>query len=190
MLTIKIKGRTIEEWDQVNEVFITRSIGNDMELQLEHSLISLSKWESKYHKSLLKALEKGTMTDKETRYYVKCMTMNQKNIPDDAYYMLTNDDIKAVNDYISDPMTATVINSQDNNKAPSRDVITSEVIYYQMLSFGIPFECEKWHLNRLMTLLRVCSVKEGGSKKMSKNDIYKQNAALNAARRSKYHTKG
>lgn len=156
-------------------------------LQLEHSLISLSKWESKWHKAFLGKQEK---TNEETLDYVRCMTIT-KNVDPNAYLVLTPDNVNAINAYIDNPMTATRFNSMLNQStAPNRDVITAELIYYWMVAFNIPFECEKWHLNRLLTLIRVCELKNSPPKKMSKSAIMRNNAALNNARRNKLHTRG
>lgn len=152
-------------------------------LQLEHSLVSLSKWESKWNKPFLDSKDK---TLAETLDYIKCMTITQ-NVHDEVYNRLTRSNIEAINNYIDSPMTATTFS--DNNKS-SREIITSEVIYYWMISLNIPFECQKWHLNRLLTLIRVCNVKNTPPKKMSKKDIMSRNAALNAARRKKLNSKG
>lgn len=152
-------------------------------LQLEHSLVSLSKWESKWNKPFLSKNEK---TLKETIDYIKCMTITQ-NVKPYIYNMLTNENILDINKYIDSPMTATTFNVQNT---PSREIVTSEIIYYWMISLNIPLECQKWHLNRLLTLIRVCNLKNAPSKKMSKKEIMSRNAALNAARRKKLNTKG
>ena len=152
-------------------------------LQLEHSLVSLSKWESKWNKPFLSKNEK---TLKETIDYIRCMTITQ-NVKPYIYDMLTNENILDINKYIDSPMTATTFNV---NNTPSREIVTSEIIYYWMISLNIPLECQKWHLNRLLTLIRVCNLKNAPSKKMSKKEIMSRNAALNAARRKKLNTKG
>lgn len=152
-------------------------------LQLEHSLVSLSKWESKWNKPFLSNNEK---TLKETIDYIRCMTITQ-NVKPYIYDMLTNENILDINKYIDSPMTATTFNVQNT---PSREIVTSEIIYYWMISLNIPLECQKWHLNRLLTLIRVCNLKNAPSKKMSKKEIMSRNAALNAARRKKLNTKG
>lgn len=162
-------------------------------LVLEHSLISVSKWESKHHKPFLTDEAK---TNSEIRDYIICMTISNSVRPD--LYLLINDEhIRQVNNYIADSMTATWFSDDKKRKGRhvSREIITSEVIYYWMIAQGIPFECQKWHLNRLITLIRVCSIKneerEGKNKKaMSKSEIMKQNSSLNAARRAALHSKG
>ena len=119
------------------------------------------------------------------------MTLTQ-NINDDVYYFLSPENYKEVNDYIENPMTATVFNDNRTNTAISRkkEVLTSEVIYYWMVSYQIPIECQKWHLNRLITLIRVCNIKNDSGKKMSKRDSAMSNKALNDARRKKFNTRG
>ena len=154
-------------------------------LQLEHSLVSLSKWESKWCKSFLSKTEK---TVEETVDYIKCMTITQ-NVDPNIYNNLTRKNIEAVNEYIGAPMTATYF-SDDKAGKNSREVVTSEVIYYWMINLNIPFECQKWHLNRLLTLIKVCSIKNAPPKKRSKRDIMSRNAQLNAARRQQLHTNG
>ena len=157
----------------------------EQKIQLEHSLVSLSKWESKWHKPFLTDKPK---TPEETLDYIKCMTLTQ-NVKDEVYLCLNNDHITQINDYIANPMTATTI--RDNNpKKINNETITSELIYYWMVSLNIPFKCEKWHLNRLITLVKVCNIKNEPPKKMSKRDIMSRNAALNAARRKQLNTKG
>lgn len=154
-------------------------------LQLEHSLISLSKWESKWCKSFIDSKNK---TNEETLDYVRCMTLTS-NVKPEVYRCLTPQNIADINAYIDAPMTATVFNDM-GDKGGKKDVITSELIYYWMIANNIPFECEKWHLNRLITLIRVCNIKNTPPKKMNKRDIMSRNAALNAARRQKMNSRG
>lgn len=151
-------------------------------LALEHSLVSLSKWESKWHKPFL---SKEPKTRQETLDYIKCMTLTQ-NVDPIVYNFLSIDNINQINDYIDDPMTATTINDKSPNK-PNRSIITAEIIYYWMIAFNIPQEYQKWHLNRLLTLIRVCDIKNQPEKKMSKREIMNQHRSLNAARRAKRH---
>lgn len=171
-----------EGWDEEKQEFVEPKT---ITLNLEHSLISLSKWESKWCKPFL---SKEPKTIDETIDYIRCMTLSKK-MDETVYGRLTNDNIKTINSYIESPMTATTFNNL-SNKSPSREIITSEIIYYWMIMLGIPFECQKWHLNRLLTLIRVCNVKNTPPKKMSKKEIFNRNAALNAARRKKLNTKG
>lgn len=154
-------------------------------LQLEHSLVSISKWESKWHKPFLHTADK---TEEETIDYIKCMTITQ-NVNPDIYNRLTRENIMAINDYIGDPMTATTFKEEKGGKA-NKEIITSEVIYYWMIALQIPVEFQKWHLNRLLTLVRVCKVKNQPDKKMSKRDIMSRNAALNAKNRARFNSKG
>mgnify|MGYP006923196361 CR=1 FL=1 len=170
-----------EQWDEVNQQFIPPK---GHLLRLEHSLVSISKWESKWHKPFLSKLEK---TQEEVIDYIKCMTTTQ-NVDPDVYNFLSIENVNAINEYINAPMTATTFSNNDKNG--NREVITAEIIYYWMIALNIPFECQKWHLNRLLTLVKVCSIKNQPSKKMSKKDIMSRNAALNAARRQQYNTKG
>ena len=171
-----------EQWDEVNQEFIT---SNRQILRLEHSLVSLSKWESKWKKPFLSNKEK---TYEETIDYIKCMTLTQ-NVNDIVYNLLDKDNIEKINKYIGDPMTATTF-KEDPNKKGGREIITSELIYYWMISLNIPFECQKWHLNRLLTLIKVCGIKNQPPKKMSKKDVMSRNAALNAARRKQMNSRG
>lgn len=181
MLQITIPAN--EQWDEKREEFVTTK---EQRLNLEHSLISLSKWESKWCKPFLSNKEKS---HEEILDYIKCMTLT-KNINPEVYNSLTNENIKQVNDYITAPMTATTFSESGVRKKANNEIFTSEVIYYAMTAYNIPFECEKWHLNRLITLIRVCGIKNEPPKKMSKRSIMSQNAALNAARRKKFNTKG
>lgn len=154
-------------------------------LQLEHSLLSLSKWESKWCKPFLSKEEK---TPEETIDYIKCMTITQ-NVKDEVYSHLTRDNIMQINKYIEAPMTATTF-SKNNKGKTSREIITSELIYCWMIQLNIPSEYQKWHLNRLLTLIQVCNIKNEPASKMSNKEIMNRNRALNAARKKKLNTRG
>lgn len=181
MLQIKVPI-TPERWDEEKQEFVEPEYKT---LQLEHSLVSLSKWESKWNKAFLSKKDK---TFEETLDYIKCMTLTQ-NVSPDIYNKLTNDNVDQIQKYINAPMTATTFYEEKNEKT-NKDTITSELIYYWMIALNIPFECQKWHLNRLLTLIRVCNIKNAPSKKVAKRDIASRNAALNAARRKQLNTRG
>lgn len=174
-----------EYFDDEKEEFIYIPAKKEQTLRLEHSLISLSKWESKWNKPFYSKEEKSI---EETIDYIRCMTLN-RNIKLDVYSRLTDDNLKAISEYIYAPMTATTF-PNENAKSFDREIITSELIYYWMIAQNIPFKCEKWHLNRLITLIRVCGIKNTPPKKMSRSEIMNRNASLNAARREKLNTKG
>jgi len=158
---------------------------NDVQLELEHSLVSLSKWEQMYEKSFMGTEEK---TDEELIGYIQCM-ITTPNWDVQLLYRLTEDNLQEINNYINAKMTATTFH--DPPGAPkTREVITSELIYYWMTVFNIPFECEHWHLNRLFTLIRVCNVKQSKPKKMTSQEAARQRAELNARRRAQYGTSG
>lgn len=184
MLRIIIPAPVTEDWDEFNEEFIYRPAGKEQTLCLEHSLVSLSKWESKWRKPFLSS-EK---TDEEFLDYIKCMTISS-NVTNDVYGRLTLENLRAISDYINAPMTATTF-SDDKTKKPNREIVTSELIYYWMVTLNIPFECEKWHIKRLLTLIRVCEIKNNPPKKRSRREIMSRNAALNAARKQQLNTKG
>lgn len=154
-------------------------------LMLEHSLVSLSKWEAKWETSFLNATE---MTREQTLDYVRCMTVTP-NVDPIVYQCLTSENLRQIYDYIAKPMTATTFSGKDK-KPGKRIIMTSELIYYAMIAYQIPFECQKWHLNRLFTLLHVCEIKNQPPKKMSKKDMAAQNRSLNAARRSRLNSRG
>ena len=155
-------------------------------LQLEHSLLSISKWEAKWKKPFISEQK----TREETIDYIRCMCIT-KGVDDAVFDNLPPKAIQQVQSYIDDSMTATTINnSRPDNRRGKKEIITSEIIYYWMIIYGVPFECEKWHLNRLLTLIRVCDIKQSPGKTMGKNEIYQQNRALNEARKKRLHTKG
>lgn len=182
MLQITVPGE--ELWNEETCLF---SYGSPFELRLEHSLVSISKWEMKWEIPYLKTVEEKTITDAQFKDYIRCMTMNQ-NVSDDVYDRITIDQYVEISEYTKRKMTASWINRGVSKR--SGETVTSELVYYWMFSFNIPKECEKWHLNRLLMLIDIFAVKNKPNNKMSQADIYKQNAALNAARRAKYHTRG
>ena len=171
-----------EYFDEINEEFIYKK---EQTLQLEHSLVSLSKWESKWNKAFLGKQEK---TDEEILDYVRCMTLTQ-NVDPEVYSRLSAENYAAINAYIEAPMTATCF--FDERKGQKRkETVTSELIYYWMISYNIPVEFQKWHLNRLLTLIRVCNVKNTPPKKRRQREIMKRHAAINAANRKRFNSKG
>lgn len=180
MLEIKISDSEFFN-DETNE-FITVKGGI---LTLEHSLLSVSKWESKFCKPFI---IDGKHSYQEMIEYIKCMTV-RKTSSDIIYTMIDDVSYNRIMSYINAPMTATVI----KDVAPAKGTgsfITNEVIYYYMTVLNIPFECEKWHLNRLLTLINVCSQKSAPPKKMSKDEVRNRYAELNAKRRAKLKSKG
>lgn len=177
---INIYIPAFEGFNEQTEEFVNTKEYN---LLLEHSLISLAKWESKHHKPFH---GQNNKTNKEVIDYIRCMTITP-NVEPNVYYYIPETEMVRIKEYIDDPMTATTFSGQTRT---SREIITAELIYYWMVTFNIPFECQKWHLNRLLTLINVCAIKNSPPKKMSKREIQARNAALNAARRKALGTKG
>lgn len=171
-----------EAYNELTGEFIT---AKEQALQLEHSLVSLSKWESKW---CIPFLSKDEKTFEETSDYVRCMTITQ-NVDPNVYTFITQENIRVVSEYIKAPMTATIF-SKDNKSPINRDVVTAEIIYYWMITFNIPFECEKWHLNRLLTLINVCNIKNQTPQNMTQREIFERNKSLNAQRKSSLRTRG
>ena len=180
MLQITIPA--VENWDQVNETFIQRP---EKTIQLEHSLVSVAKWEAKWKKPFFGKEEK---TNEQAIDYIRCMTLT-KNVDPDIYLGLTRENVEAIKVYIDDTHTATWF-AEDKNAKKSHGIITAEIIYYWMIALQIPIEFQKWHLNRLLTLIRVCNEKNKPPKKMSKREILSRNSQLNAARRAKLGSMG
>lgn len=180
MLQITVPRR--ELWDEGREEFLYLE---EQTLLLEHSLVSLSKWEQKWRKPFL-ATE--TLSPEESRDYIRCMTLTP-DVDPLVYKFLSDDNINEVGKYIAEPMTATWFTKRENSK-PSREIITAEIIYYWMTQLQIPFECENWHLSRLFTFIEVCSEKNKPPKKMSQNEAMSRHKALNAARRKQFNPKG
>lgn len=179
---LKLTIPAVELYDEINNEFV---FTKEQVLQLEHSLVSVSKWESRWCKPFL---TKGHKTVKESIDYIRCMTITQ-NIDPAVYDNITSSLIQEVADYIEAPMTATTF-SKEEKKSGGREIITSELIYYWMIALDIPFECEKWHLNRLLTLINICRIKNAPSKKMSNRELLARNRSLNAARRKALNTTG
>lgn len=179
MLTITVPA--VEQYDEVKNEFFTQK---SCTLKLEHSLVSLSKWEAKWCKPFL---SKEPKTIPESIDYIKCMTITQ-NVDPDVYTHLPNSVMDKVNNYIAQPMTATFFSRRNNSV--THEVITSELIYYWMIALNIPFECQKWHLNRLLTLIDVCNIKNQPKKNMSRQEVVERNNEINAARKAAMHTSG
>lgn len=181
ILVLDIPG--MEAWDEEKEEFVTMK---PVKLTLKHSLISISKWEAKWHIPFFE-------TDKNYEQiisYIQCMTISPNLEPDSIVYkQLTRQNIDEIKDYLEDPMTATTIKDDRKDGKPGQ-IITSELIYCWMIQFNIPHEFEKWHISRLITLIRVCSEENKPKKKMTRNEIMAQNKAINAARKAKLRTRG
>jgi hypothetical protein len=180
MLTITVGA--IDVYDESSSQFVVQG---GLELQLEHSLVSLSKWESEFEKPFL---GKNDKTSEEVLNYVRCMILSP-NPPEDFLQRLSKENLEAINAYIDRKMTATWFSDQPGPPG-SREVITSELVYYWMTVFQIPFECETWHLNRLFTLIRICNIKQAKPKKMSRGEAAARNRELNAQRKAQLGTKG
>lgn len=196
MLTIKIAGT--QSWDPQKAEF---RYSEPVELRLEHSLLSLANWESKWHIPFLSNV--GNLTAQQQMDYIRCMTVT-KGVDPEVYRRLTREQMNAINIYMDDPMTATWFRGEPKPNEPRNGKTvkqkprprrggtetTAEVLYYQMFQLGIPKECEKWHLNRLLTLLRVGQEANNPPRKMSKAEAMAQQRMLNEQRKAKLHTRG
>lgn len=182
MLTIILPAT--ESYDEVLEQFV---YSEEVVLELEHSLVSLSKWESKFRKPFL---GKEKKTDEEVIFYIEAMTVSS-NFSKEVYNRLTIKDVEEINAYISSTESATTFSDAHERRGPGRaEVITSELVYYWMTVYNIPFECQHWHLNRLFSLLRICNIKNSKEKKMSRSAAAAQQRSLNAQRRAQLGTSG
>lgn len=171
-------------WDDKKEEYIYTK---ETTIVVEHSLVSLSRWESKWKKAFLTKKDKsvGELAD-----YVRCMTITQ-NVDPLIYMSMTTEMIDSIVKYIDDPMTATHFSRMVDEQPTRSEVVTSELIYYWMVKFGIPFNpCQKWHLNRLLALIETCSRKEGGNPKKMDASFLTARSKLNADRRSRLKSKG
>lgn len=183
MLTITIPES--ELYDEANAKFI---LVPETTLVLEHSLVSLSKWEQKWEKPFL---GKERHTTEETIDYIKCMTITPEETPDTVYDGLNDLLIKKVSSYIEAKMTATWFSEPAGQKANTGETITAEIIYYWMIALNIPFEVQTWHLNRLLTLIRVVNVKNDPKKTMMpQQDVVADQRRLNEERKARFATKG
>lgn len=183
MLRIEVPASS--EWDENNECFINT---NACTLILEHSLLAISKWEAEYKKPFLNTENR---TPQESLSYIKYMTITP-NVDPNVYYIVIESRklMDEINAYMNDKQTATFFNEEDKKTKNSAKAITSELIYYWMVAHRIPFECQKWHINRLLTLIRVCNEENKPPKKVKLNDVYARNARMNAARKQKYNIRG
>lgn len=176
MLVIEVPERRL--WDEKNLMFIQ---SKGATLQLEHSLLSLQKWEAIHKKPFL---SKEAKSLEETKSYVKCMTIN-KNVPSDVYDALTDAEYSKINAYINESRSAAFFNEEDSRTKYNSEQITADLIYYWMIALNIPFECKTWHLDQLFKLIKICNIKNSPPKKHSMNEIYARNNALNAKRKAK-----
>lgn len=186
MLTLTIPSR--EWYDEKKEEFVYT---DSKVINLEHSLVSISKWEEKWKRPFLDPRpENSNKSLEETIDYIRCMTLDS-DVDPNVYTELTNENIQEVNAYISDSHTATWFSDyEEGGKSRQIKIVTSELIYAWMVQYNIPSEYQYWHLNRLLTLIRILNSFNGDQKKMSKNEILRQNAKINAARRKQLNTKG
>lgn len=191
MLTITIPANAgTEYYDEAKNEFVSiGKLNKPVTLHLEHSLVSVSKWEAKWHKPFLGTGRKSDKekTREEIKDYIKCMTLD-KNVPDVAYDCLTNANISEIEAYITNPMTATTFGAEQQKGR--REIVTSELIYYWMVALNINFECEKWHLNRLLTLIRICNIMNQPKKKVSQKDQTARYAQMNKERRARLKSSG
>lgn len=176
---------TIPEFELYNESTEEFIYVKEQTLQMEHSLVAISKWEGKWHKPFLATSEK---TQDEIVDYLQCMTITQ-NVNPLVYMGITDSILTEITNYINDDHTATWF--RDEKRHPnSGEIVTSELIYYWMIALGIPPEYQKWHLGRLLTLIRICNIKNAPPKKMSRREVAQRNSELNKARRAKFKTRG
>jgi len=171
-----------EYYDRVKEEFVEVKA---VQLKLEHSLVAISKWEAKWEKPFIGNADK---TDEELYDYIECMVLNEEPINPLTFRFISKSNIELINSYIKAPMTATTIKATKGKN--SRRIITSELIYYWMISFSIPFECQHWHLNRLMMLINVCDAQNTPAKKQSPKDALAERRRLNEARKAAMKSSG
>jgi hypothetical protein len=179
---LKLSVSIPEVFNETNNEFIG---GHVVDIELEHSLVSLSKWESFFETPFIASKDK---TEEQVLWYVEAMTLTP-NVPPEVFQNLSQDNVDAINKYINAKMSATWF-SEEEKKKHSREVVTAEIIYYWMISLGVPFECQHWHLNKLLTLIRVCNQKNAPEKKLTKQEIAERNRDLNAQRKAQLKTAG
>lgn len=177
---LELKVVLSEEFDESTSTFRE---GETFALDLEHSLVSMSKWESHFEKPFMASDKTG----EELLWYIRAMTLTQR-VPENVFLSFSDKNIAAINTYISAKMTATWF--VEDKSTPNTEVITTEIIYYWMIALQIPFECQYWHINRLLTLVQVCSRKNAKPKKMSSEEVARRNRELNEQRKAQYKTTG
>jgi hypothetical protein len=183
VLTLQVPLDPVEMFNETTETFVTTAT-KFFTLELEHSLVSLSKWEAFFKKPFLSEAEK---TSEETLWYIKAMVLTP-DVPPEVFDTLSQSNVDQIEAYIEDSMTATWFSK--TNDAPSREVVTSELIYYWLVAMSIPFEVENWHLNRMLTLVKVCNKMTQPPKKMTQAELHARNRELNEQRRKELGTKG
>lgn len=187
MIEITIPKQHYEFYDEEKEEFLPPVDIKETKIQLEHSLISLKKWEQKWHKPFLE----DDKTGEELIDYLRCMTITH-GVDPEIYNWIPEKEINNIIEYIKNPMTATTIEEHNivSNQMKSKEGITAEIIYYWMIALSIPVEFEKWHLNQLLTLIKVVSIKNSPKSKMDPKVAARKRAELNRRRREQYHSKG
>lgn len=188
MLEITIPEQHYELFDEEKNEFLPPVDIKETKIQIEHSLISIKKWEQKWH---VPFLNKADKTYDELTDYIRCMTLTH-GVDPEVYKWIPKDVLEEVVEYIKDPMTATWFNESNlvGVQKNSNEVVTAEIIYYWMITLSIPVEFQKWHLNQLLTLIKVVNAKNSKPQKKDKRTAAKERAAINAARRAKYNSKG
>lgn len=176
---------SVHESEQFNEATSEFVLVNEQTLVFEHSLFSISKWESEFQKPFLSEVEK---TPEETVAYFHHML--QEPVSDSVLNLLTQDDVRRITEYITSPMTATTLTATPKKGPGTGEFITSELMYYYMVALNIPMECDRWHLNRLVTLIKITNIKNQPPKKMSNKDAVNSQRAANAARKAQLGTTG
>lgn len=185
MLEITIQPGEI--FDEVENRFIQNR--KQVTIQLEHSLISLRKWEQKWKKAFLM---QENLSVEEILDYIRCMTVSPHGISPETYYFLTTENVDSIISYIKDPMTATTFSNNNvvDIQRNSSEGITAEIIYYWMITMNVPVEFEKWHLQTLLTLIRVISIKNQKPQKVDPVKAAIERDRLNQERRKKFNSKG
>lgn len=188
-MPILIEVKKQELYDEAKKEFI--NLEQDCKLVLEHSLVSISKWESKWHIPYPYFSEGKTMTLEQSNDYIKQMTVN-KDVSELVYSCITREQIDKIANYINDPMSATTVRTRPDNSV-KKETLTSELLYYYMFKLGIPKECEKWHINRLIKLIEIYTVKDESPDKKNKasySEMVARNKAINERNKARFHTKG